>query len=273
MTAIISVTARDELRELVQRTIAQQGSRCDLNHIDVSRVEDFTAIFRNTTFNGNIDRWDTRAMRSAMGMFVDCPFNGDISRWNTSNLRNATSMFAHSEFNGDISQWDVSRVETMARMFEGSWFRGDISPWQVSEELIDVRRMFKDAVFGGDLSPWKLRHDCDVSDMVDHHFTGALPRPESGGMEAYQRMMGSFFHFVHYLKRVGMNPTSIACMMDYANAPAWIEENNYQWVQTQKSLGRGLGLFGQDLFAMVVQNAKLKMANDDLALDNPGFFA
>lgn len=268
MPATIVIADRDELRLHVHREMALNGPRCDLNHFDVSAVESFTAIFRNTAFNGDISQWDTRSMRTTMGMFVDCPFNGDISNWNTSRLKIATSMFAHSEFNGDISRWDVSKVESMVRMFEASWFRGDISQWQVQDELIDTRHMFKGAVFAGDLSSWTLRQDCQLLEMVDPVFKGSLPQPEGKREEAYHQMIGSFFHFVHYLKRSGLNSTGIACMLDYSVAPVWVKDEDHAWVQAQKKIGQDLGLYGRDLFEMVVSNAKLKMSHDDIALDN-----
>lgn len=274
MPSTIVIADRDELRLHVHREMALNGPRCDLNHFDVSAVESFSSVFRNTAFNGDISGWDTRNMRAAMSLFVDCPFNGDISNWNTSSLRNATSMFAYSEFNGDLSRWDVSKVETMALMFESSWFRGDISQWRVQDELVDTRAMFKGAVFSGDLSGWTLRPDCQASDMFDPSYKGSMPQPASKRDEAYHQMIGSFFHFVHYLKRSGLNSTGIACMLDYAVAPVWVNDEDHAWVQSQKKIGMDLGIYGQDLFRMVVQNAKMKVSAEDLAVrQHPGLFA
>lgn len=76
----------------------------DLNHLDVSRVTNFAALF--------CGRWS----------------NVDISQWNMSSAKNLSQMFSSSRFVGDISKWDVSNVVNMDGMFEYSAFKGDISP-------------------------------------------------------------------------------------------------------------------------------------------------
>ena len=93
---MIVVNSKEELRELIWRRIEEQGPKCDLNDIDVSRVKDMSLLFYSSIFDG------------------------DISQWDVSNVENMEFMFSESKFNGDISAWDVSSVECMDSMFDGS---------------------------------------------------------------------------------------------------------------------------------------------------------
>ena len=93
---IVTVNNKDELRKLIIKTINEQGSNCDLNFIDTSKIEDMSALF------------------------YESDFTGDISNWDVSNVKNMTSMFYNSRFNGDISKWDVSKVTNMSGIFNDS---------------------------------------------------------------------------------------------------------------------------------------------------------
>ena len=84
---MIVVRDKAELLRLIDQRIEKQGPNCDLNDIDVSKIDDMS------------------------GLFYESKFNGDISEWNVSRVQSMSSMFAGSRFNGDISKWDVSNVE------------------------------------------------------------------------------------------------------------------------------------------------------------------
>ena len=101
-------SSKEELKQIIEARIAEEGPNCDLNDIDVSQITDMSYLFD------------------------DSNFNGDISRWDVSNVKYMTWMFANSKFNGDISEWDVSNVEDMNGMFAGSEFKQDISNWKTS---------------------------------------------------------------------------------------------------------------------------------------------
>ena len=55
---MIVVNNKKELKELIKQRIAEQGPNCDLNDIDVSRVTDMSYLFFETSFNGDISKWD-----------------------------------------------------------------------------------------------------------------------------------------------------------------------------------------------------------------------
>ena len=117
-------TNRDELIRLINQRIKEQGPKCDLNDIDVSRVDDMSWLFYDSTFNGDISGWDVSNVRYMNSMFTDSQFNGDISKWDVRNVTNMYSMFSDSSFNGDISKWDVRRVANMRDMF----YKSPLSP-------------------------------------------------------------------------------------------------------------------------------------------------
>ena len=89
-----SPETKEELREIIEQRIKDEGREVDLNDIDVSEITDMSELF----------------------MYLD--FNGDISTWDVSNVTNMSYMFdACKNFNGDISFWDVSNVTDMSWMF------------------------------------------------------------------------------------------------------------------------------------------------------------
>lgn len=145
----------ESLKRLVASEIERLGPNCDLNHIDVSRIDDFTEIFAETKFKGDISKWDVSRARDFSNMFENCPFNGDISNWDVSEGLDFTSMFDQSGFNGDISKWNMSRAEDCTRMFAQSVFNGDISEWDTSS-LICMQSMFSNSAFAGDVSKWNV---------------------------------------------------------------------------------------------------------------------
>lgn len=121
---------RNHLVQLVKQEMEKNGNECNLNHIDVSKVENFMGIFENTKFNGDVSQWDVSHAKTMRSMFSDTPFNGDISNWDVSGLEDTSWMFCHSKFNGDISKWDVSSVKHMSYMFAKSDFNHNVDHWK-----------------------------------------------------------------------------------------------------------------------------------------------
>lgn len=89
------------------------------------------------------------------GLFENSSFNGDISRWNTSNVVSMRRMFSKSQFDGDISGWDTSQVNDMYAMFNAACFNRDISEWNVVKCTM-FGMMFNRSNFSGDLSRWSF---------------------------------------------------------------------------------------------------------------------
>ena len=49
---------RDELIRLIKERIETHGKHCNLNDIDVSGIEDFSFVFKEVDFQGDISQWD-----------------------------------------------------------------------------------------------------------------------------------------------------------------------------------------------------------------------
>ena len=110
---------KNELKDIVEKRIKQEGNEVDLNDIDVSKITDMSKLFEETDFNGDISEWDVSNVTNMRYMFYKCKeFNQDISQWNVSNVTSMNSMFYNCEsFNQDISNWDVSKVTDMYSLF------------------------------------------------------------------------------------------------------------------------------------------------------------
>ena len=167
-------TSYHHLCELVKHSIQTYGHDCDLNHIDVSQMRDFTGVFKEMDFQGDISRWDTSSAESMEQMFAGSTFNGDISKWNVSRVTNMVAMFAHSSFNSDISDWDTSKLVHAKKMFKSSSFTGDISRWNMVN-VTSTARMFDNCPFNGDISKWDVSSLSDASVMFAYGaFNGDL---------------------------------------------------------------------------------------------------
>lgn len=171
-------TTSAQLHALVRGEIHRLGTNADLNHIEVGYITDFTDIFNEVQFNGNISKWNTARGRDFSGMFEGCPFNGDISEWDMGEALDFTQMFENSEFNGNISKWNVSRAEAFNSMFSNAKFNGDVSKWDVGS-AISMKSMFMNSDFSGDVSGWNVSNARNVVAM----FLGA---PFDGDLSAWK---------------------------------------------------------------------------------------
>jgi Mycoplasma protein of unknown function, DUF285 len=172
----IVIRTAHELKSVTWEFVKQKGVRANLNHLDVSRVENFDEVFSGalTHFDGDISAWDMGCATSMIGMFRGSSFRGDISKWNVSNVESMSGMFEDSKFNGDISNWDVGRVKRMGNMFSHSSFAGVLSGWDVSN-VIDMHAMFYRSKFNGDLSRWDVRKVLSFSSMfASSEFNGKM---------------------------------------------------------------------------------------------------
>lgn len=155
-----------ELKRIIGETIEANGTNCDLNFIDTSKITDMSFLFDGSKFNGDISKWDVSNVTNMGKMFYDSEFNGNISKWNVSKVEYMNEMFAYSKFNGNISKWNVSGVKSMHGMFKNSKFDGDISKWDVSNVKF-MSEMFKESKFNGDITKWNVSNVTNMEEMFE----------------------------------------------------------------------------------------------------------
>ena len=100
---LVTPKNKQELVKIIKDTISKEGPNCDLNFIDTSKIDDMSALFYSSEFNGDISNWDVSNVTTMAAMFANSKFNGDISKWDVSKVKNMSKMFANSSFDGDIS--------------------------------------------------------------------------------------------------------------------------------------------------------------------------
>ena len=141
MSQKIIAQNKKDLNDLIKKEMDINSQECNLNHIDVSNIEDMSFLFYKSPFNGNISDWNVSNVTNMKDMFNGSQFNGDISNWNVSKVTEMKGLFSISQFNGDISSWDVSNVTEMSYLFYDSRFTGDISSWR-SLKINNTTNMF-----------------------------------------------------------------------------------------------------------------------------------
>lgn len=113
MLGNIIVKDSTQLRRLVLQAIDGQGPACDLNHLDVSAVENFDALFMDTNFCGDVSRWNMKSANSTMRMFKGTPFNGTILSWTIEHLIGCQAMdgmFADTTYSQDLAPLDIACI-------------------------------------------------------------------------------------------------------------------------------------------------------------------
>ena len=119
MRQIIKAT-NDTICQIVKQEIENYGDKADLNHIDVSGVTNMSYLFYESTFDGDISKWDVSNVWDMSNMFAFSQFtgkNGDISGWDVSNVTDMSEMFLLSQFDGDLSKWNVDPSGTIKNIF------------------------------------------------------------------------------------------------------------------------------------------------------------
>ena len=119
---------KEELMSLIDELVDKTNSnQIDLNHIDVSYINDMSDLFSIRRNKKLLD------------------INFLVENWNVSNVENMNRMFYGCErFNSDISNWDVSKVKSMNYMFYGCRnFEAILDKWD-THNVKDMYNMFKD---------------------------------------------------------------------------------------------------------------------------------
>ena len=78
---MIVVENKSELKELINQRIKEQGPKCDLNDIDVSRIDDMSFLFSGSEFNGDISKWNVSKVMSMYDMFENSPLFNKMPVW------------------------------------------------------------------------------------------------------------------------------------------------------------------------------------------------
>ena len=121
----------------------------DLRFICTSKITNMSEMFRDSSFDVDLSKWDVSNVTDMSYMFYFSQFKRlNISNWNVGSVTNMRNMFnsyrsnTYSSTQEDFSNWDVSNVTDMTYMFTN--FRGvnvDVSTWDVSR-LKNPREMF-----------------------------------------------------------------------------------------------------------------------------------
>ena len=104
------------LDQVIYKT--RSSNKYDLENLDVSQIEDFSFIFTNSNFNGDISKWNMSNAINLESMFYSSDFNNDsICNWKFGKVEDMRNMFKSTHFNQDISLWDFSTVKDISLMF------------------------------------------------------------------------------------------------------------------------------------------------------------
>ena len=99
---------------------------------DVSGVTDMAGLFKNTSFNENINHWQVGQVTNFASMFAGAEqFNQPLNKWSI-NAKNLYGMFKGAKsFNQDIRGWNPPNVSDAAYGFllNGTAFTYDLSVW------------------------------------------------------------------------------------------------------------------------------------------------
>lgn len=171
---MVIARTRQELDLLINEAVARvaPGECLDLNHIDVSRVVNFSGLFH--LFDVGVATETERMQHRTLTTET----LGDGSRHLKQKKFHEGRKKFRKTLDVDVSMWDVSSSRTFKGMFRGSMFSGDLSRWSVGG-CADFGEMFMNSSFDGDIGDWDMRranNTCGMFCLSD--FTGDLSRWE-----------------------------------------------------------------------------------------------
>ena len=153
---------------------------------NLSRVTSLSEMFKESSMNAPLEKWDVSKVTDMSGMFMDArEFNQPLEKWDVSKVTNMSNMFKNAvSFNQPLEKWDVSKVTNMSGMFSLDLFMyksGDsisryinrtfnqpLEKWNVSK-VTNMNKMFSRAIsFNQPLEKWNVSKVTDMAFMFSH---------------------------------------------------------------------------------------------------------
>jgi surface protein len=139
----------------------------DINNWDTQNVTNMSYMFYNTPFNQPIGSWNTQSVTNMSYMFAyNTSFNQPIGSWNTQSVIDMSNMFYNTPFNQPIGSWNTQNVEVMYGMFGNTPFNQPIGSWN-TQSVIDMSNMFNHSQFDQDISLWNTSNVLYMSNMFN----------------------------------------------------------------------------------------------------------
>jgi surface protein len=160
----IIATDKEHLKKLINHETRENGYKCDLNHLDVSKIINMNYLFEDSKFNGDISNWDVSNVEEMSNLFSRSKFNGDISKWNVENVTDMAQIFALSKFQGDLTEWKPYKLEDSENAFENCpasipyWFRfKDVESRNQAIEKYDLKKELSQDLANDEVIEKKLK--------------------------------------------------------------------------------------------------------------------
>lgn len=140
------------------------------HRVFTGQVTDFSTLFKDTNFNGDIGHWNTSRATTMRDMFNGASsFNHPIGGWDTSNVTDMRYMFdTASSFNQPIGSWNVSRVTQMTNMFANAIsFDQPIGGWDTSNVLTMAWLFSGASSFNQPIDNWNTTKVTNMTGMFE----------------------------------------------------------------------------------------------------------
>ncbi len=200
---------------------------------DLSALTDMSYMFRKaTSFNSEIDSWNTGNVTNMMGMFsYATSFNQNIGSWNTGNVSNMNGMFIEAtSFNSDIGSWNTSNVSNMSLMFyKATSFNQDIGSWNTSNVSNMNHMFYKATSFNQDIGSWDINGGIYLVYMFSYA-TSFNQDISSWNMSSITSTSGMFSYATSFNQDIGnWNTGSVNSMADMFNGASSFNQDIGSW--------------------------------------------
>lgn len=129
----------------------------DISHLDTINAIQMNYIFAsNTNFNRDISNWNTSNVTNFSAAFKQSVFNQNINDWDVSKNIRLIRTFENSSFNQPLDRWDTSGVNDFSRVFNASVFNQNISDWNTQSATTMNFAFSNNSDFDQDLSRWNV---------------------------------------------------------------------------------------------------------------------